>query len=148
MIYLAAPRDAGALQRWKRELRTLPGAAELAGDFLQPGIGEPRGHSLPLDIAETETAFQLTAELPRLEKGDIGIDLHENTPTVSAEHKDERATDGLILWRERSTGKLSRTEQLPQAVDVDPVKATYVNGVLQLTMPKLAATETRKISVA
>jgi HSP20 family protein len=103
---------------------------------------------LPLDIGEIETAFQLTADLPRLEKGDIGVDLHENTVTVSAEHKDERATDGLILWRERSTAKLSRTVQLPQAVNVDPVKATYVNGALQLTMPNLAATETWKLSVA
>jgi HSP20 family molecular chaperone IbpA len=38
--------------------------------------------------------------------------------------------------------------QLPQAVDGDAVKATYVNGTLQLTMQKLAATKTRKISVA
>jgi HSP20 family molecular chaperone IbpA len=36
---------------------------------------------------------------------------------------------------------------LPQAVDADAVKATYVNGVLQLTMQKLAATKTKKITV-
>jgi len=68
--------------------------------------------------------------------------------TISAERKEERSTDGRPLWSERMTGKLSRTIQLPQPVDPDAVKATYVNGVLQLTMQKLAATKTRKISVA
>jgi len=73
--------------------------------------------------------------------------LHENTLLISAERKDERATDGRLLWQERTVGKLSRTIQLPQAVDADAVKATYVNGVLQLTMQKLAATKTKKITV-
>ena len=120
----------------------------LLEEFFQPAAGEPRGAAFPFDIEETETAYQLTADLPGLEKGDIGIDLHENTLTISAERKEERATDGRPLWRERASGKLSRTVQLPQAVDPDTVKATYVNGVLQLTMQKLAATKTRKIRVA
>lgn len=120
----------------------------LLEEFFQPAAGEPRGATFPFDIEETETAYQLTADLPGLEKGDIGIDLHENTLTISGERKEERATDGRPLWRERASGKLSRTVQLPQAVDSDTVKATYVNGVLQLTMQKLAATKTRKIRVA
>lgn len=120
----------------------------LLEEFFQPANGEPRVNGFQLDIEETESAYQLTADLPGLEKSDIGIDLHENTLTISAERKEERATDGRVLWRERATGKLSRTVQLPQAVDGDAVKATYVNGTLQLTMQKLAATKTRKISVA
>jgi HSP20 family protein len=120
----------------------------LLEEFFQPSAGESRRGSFPLDIEETETGYRLNADLPGLEKSDIGIDLHENTLTISAERKEERATDGHLLWRERVTGMLSRTVQLPQAVDPDAVKATYVNGTLQLTMQKLAATKTRKISVA
>ena len=120
----------------------------LLEEFFQPATGEPHGASFALDIEETETAYQLTADLPGLEKSDIGIDLRENTLTISAERKEERASDGRILWHERAIGKLSRTIQLPQAVDPDAVKATYVNGMLQVTMQKLAATKTRKISVA
>ena len=119
----------------------------LLEEFFQPVNEDSRGRSFPLDIGETETAYQLTADLPGLEKRDIGIDLHENILTMSAERKEEHATDERALWRERVTGKLSRTVQLPQAVDADAVKATYVNGVLHLTMQKLAATKTRKISV-
>jgi HSP20 family protein len=120
----------------------------LLEEFFQPSTGEPRDGSFPIDIEETATGYQLTVDLPGLEKSDIGIDLHENTLTISAERKEERATDGRLLWRERAFGKLSRTVQLPQAVDPDAVKATYVNGALQITMQKLAATKTKKISVA
>ena len=120
----------------------------LLEEFFQPAQGEARGATFPLDIEETENAYQLTADLPGLDKNDISIDLHENTLTISAERKEERSTEGRPLWNERATGKLSRTIQLPQPVDPDAVKATYVNGVLQLTMQKMAATRTKKISVA
>lgn len=137
-----APYNAGSSNLGRFGL--LPSLLE---EFFQPANGEHRGNSFALDIEETETAYQLTADLPGLEKSDIGIDLHENTLTISAERKEERATDGRLLWRERATGKLARTVQLPQAVDADAVKATYLNGTLQLTMQKLAATKTKKISV-
>jgi HSP20 family protein len=120
----------------------------LLEEFFQPTNGESRATSFPLDIEETESAYRITADLPGLEKNDIAIDLHENTLTISAERKEERDTDGRALWRERLTGKLSRTIQLPQPVDPDAVNATYVNGALRLTMQKLAVTKTRKINVS
>ena len=139
---IGAPSDANAnLGRFG----LLPSLLE---EFFQPSNGESRGTGFPLDIEETESAYRLTADLPGLEKSDIGIDLHENTLTISAERKEERDTEGRVLWRERLTGKLSRTVQLPQPVDPDAVQATYVNGSLRLTMQKLAVTKTRKISVA
>ena len=119
----------------------------LLEEFFQPSNGAAPGNGFPLDIEETENAYQLTADLPGLDKENISIDLHENTLVISAERKDERAAEGQLLWQERVGGKLARTIQLPQAVDADAVKATYVNGVLQLTMQKLAATKTRKITV-
>jgi HSP20 family molecular chaperone IbpA len=79
--------------------------------------------------------------------GVLGVSTSEY-PDHFAERKDERDTDGRVLWRERATGRLSRTIQLPQAADADAVNATYVNGTLRLTMQKLAVTKTRKISVA
>ena len=79
-------------------VRELPSLLE---EFFQPANGESRGTSFPLDIEETENAYRLTADLPGLEKSDIGVDLNENTLTISAERKDERDTDGRVLWRER-----------------------------------------------
>jgi HSP20 family protein len=60
-------------------------------EFLRPSHSQARGARFPLDI---ESAYQLTADLPGLEKSDINIDLHENTLTISAERKEERSTRG------------------------------------------------------
>ena len=119
----------------------------LLEEFFQPSGAAAPVKTFPLDIEETESSYQLTADLPGLAKENISIDLHENTLVISAERKDERAADGQLLWQERTGGKLARTIQLPQAVDPDIVKATYVNGVLRLTMQKLAATKTKKITI-
>ena len=48
----------------------------LLEEFLRPSHSQARGARFPLDI---ESAYQLTADLPGLEKSDINIDLHENT---------------------------------------------------------------------
>jgi HSP20 family molecular chaperone IbpA len=61
----------------------------LLEEFFQPSNSDARGASFTLDIEETESAYQLTVDLPELEKSDINIDLHENTLTLSAERKEE-----------------------------------------------------------
>jgi hypothetical protein len=63
-------------------------------EFFQPSNSDARGASFTRDIEETESAYQLTVDLPELEKSDINIDLHENTRTISAERKEERPTEG------------------------------------------------------
>ena len=119
----------------------------LLEEFFQPSPGEARGISFPVDIDETENAYQLKADLPGLEKSEIEVDLRENILTVSAERKAENETDSRPVWRERVVGKLSRTVHLPQQVDPDGVQAKYSAGCLQVTLPKLAATSARKISI-
>ena len=130
------------------ELRSLRIAPERIGGVFPAVQSDARGASFTRDIEETESAYQLTVDLPGLEKSDINIDLHENTLTISAERKEERSTEGRVLWHERVAGRVSRTIQLPQVVDADAVQATFVNGTLQLRMQKLAVTKRRKISVA
>jgi len=119
----------------------------LLEEFFQPSQGDARGISFPIDIDETEDAYQLKADLPGLEKSDIDVDLRENVLTVSAERKVENETESRPVWRERIVGKLSRTVHLPQQVDPDGVQATYSAGCLQVTLRKLAAASTRKISI-
>ena len=119
----------------------------LLEEFFQPSPGETRGISFPVDIDETENAYQLKADLPGLDKSDIEIDLRENTLTVSAERKAENEAESRSVWRERIVGKLSRTVHLPQQVDPDGVQATYNAGCLHVSLPKLAATSARKISI-
>jgi HSP20 family protein len=120
----------------------------LLEEFFQPAMGNGAPSAFAVEIEETPTAYHVVADLPGIDKNDIQVDLHENTLTISAERKEERAADGRVLWSERASGKFARTIQLPQAVDAEAVQAKHVNGTLDLTLQKQAASRTRRISIA
>ena len=52
-----------------------------------------------------------------------------------------------VLRTERYFGKVSRSFQLAQEIDEAQVNAKYTDGVLELSLPKKAATQARRISI-
>ena len=90
-----------------------------------------------MDVAETDTEYKVTAELPGLEEKDVELTLRENTLTISGEKRDEREekNEGRY-YAERFVGRFSRTVPLPEEVDADKVAAAFKNGVLTVVMPK------------
>lgn len=101
------------------------------------------------DIAENDKAYTLHAELPGVKKEDIQISVDGDQVSISAEAKREREVkDGERLLRtERYTGKFYRAFALGTAIDEDTVSARYVDGVLELTLPKKAAAAAKRITV-
>ena len=81
----------------------------------------------------------LQAELPGFVKEDIQIHIEGEYLTLSAQHKEENAEKddkGKFVKRERYSGTYSRTFNISN-IDVDQIAASYHNGVLELTLPKL-----------
>ena len=92
------------------------------------------------DIREKDGAYILEAELPGFEKKDIDIEINDGYLTLSANHKyehDEKDDKGNFIMRERKMGSFKRTYDTA-GIDVENLKASFENGVLTLTMPKLA----------
>jgi HSP20 family protein len=90
-----------------------------------------------IDVAETDTEYKVTAELPGLEEKDVELTLRDNTLMISGEKRDEREekNEGRY-YAERFVGRFSRTVPLPDEVDPDKVAAAFKNGVLTVVMPK------------
>lgn len=110
------------------------GLTPFGSNFME-GFGEfnPR-----LDVTETDQEVKITAELPGLEEKDIDVSLSHDTLTISGEKKNEKEDKSENYYRlERSYGSFQRAIALPAEVDGDKVKATFKNGVLQITLPKL-----------
>ncbi len=89
------------------------------------------------DLAETETAIEVRAELPGLEKKDIDISLEGESLIIKGEKHEEKEEKGKRFHRiERTYGSFCRTVRLPAEVQPDKIEAAYENGVLTVTLPK------------
>ncbi|MFT7028818.1 MAG: HSP20 family protein [Nonlabens sp.] len=98
-----------------------------------------------VDVAETETAFELEFHLPGIAKENINIDLKNDQLTVSGERKfEEEKTKRNFKRVESYYGSFSRSFYLPENVNGDKIDATYKDGVLTLVLPKDDKKEQRK----
>jgi HSP20 family protein len=101
-----------------------------------------------MDVTETDTEIELTAELPGLEEKDVQINLADNVLTIRGEKKserDEKTKDYRVV--ERSYGSFYRTLELPAGVDPDKIKASIAKGVLKVVVPKPAPAQVKSIAV-
>jgi HSP20 family protein len=105
---------------------------------------------IKLDVRETDKAYAVKAEIPGVRKEDIDVRIEGNQVTIAAEVKEdkEEKKDGRVLRSERRYGYASRSFTLGSAVDSAAADAKYANGVLELKLPKKAAGESRKLTVA
>lgn len=102
-----------------------------------------------VDVSESDGAYTLRAEIPGVKKEDINISIEGDQVAISAEVKNEKdVKEGERLLRsERYYGKVYRAFQLGQAVDENAASAKYTDGVLELNLPKKAATSAKRIEI-
>lgn len=92
---------------------------------------------VPVNVKETENAYQLEVVAPGFEKNDFKISLDQNLLTVSAEKKDAVKEDNhKNIRREYSFRSFKRSFTLDEKIDATNIEASYVNGVLSLNLPK------------
>ena len=101
-----------------------------------------------VDIKEEDKQFVLHADLPGVDAKDIEVSLEKGELTIrgqrAAESRDEK--DGYRRV-ERASGEFFRRFSLPDTADSSAVKAKFVNGVLEVQIPKQATVLPRRIDV-
>ncbi len=111
--------------------------------------GFVEGRFVPaVDIAEDSDAVTITAEVPGMSKEDLDVSIEDGVLTLRGEKREEETSEGKNVHRvERRYGRFERRIQLPQTVDPEQVTAAYEDGVLKLTLPKVAAAKARSIKI-
>ncbi|PID46847.1 MAG: heat-shock protein Hsp20 [Proteobacteria bacterium] len=121
------------------------------GFFIRPLHGEalPDAGQIKIEVGEQDDAFVVTAEVPGVAKEDLDVSVEGAVVTIRAEIKqhDAHKEDGKVLRSERYYGAVSRSFQLPSKIDPGSTKASYDNGVLQLTLPKQKDVKGTKVVV-
>lgn len=105
--------------------------------------------SIKMDVKEQGDNYLVHAELPGVKKEDIHVVVDGNQVSISAEVKQEKEVKegDRVLRSERYFGKVSRSFQLGQEIDDAKAAAKFNEGVLELTLPKRAASPNKRLTV-
>jgi HSP20 family protein len=100
-----------------------------AGTFFAPRV----------DIREQGNHYEITAELPGVDKKDIHVHVKDGILTLEAEtsQEDKEEKEGKVIRQERRYGKFMRSFNLGGDVHEEDIKASFQDGVLKLEAPKL-----------
>lgn len=101
----------------------------------------------PVDISETEDAYQIEIEVPSIPREEINVSVKDGVLTVSGERKFEKATGGKRHRVERRFGKFVRSFRLPEDVQEDSIDATAKEGLLRVAVKKREEVLPRTIEV-
>ena len=117
--------------------RPMSGASR-AGRAWQPSV----------DMHETKDDLVLRVELPGVNEKDVTVSITGDLLTIRGERRwEDESKDQKFLHVERVYGQFERLIQLPMAVQADKVKATYRDGLLQVTLPKAEELKPREIKI-
>lgn len=101
-----------------------------------------------VDIAETDSGFEVRAELPGVKQEDVNVSVRDNVLTLRGEKRQEETDEGKDYRRvERHYGSFQRAFTLPPNVDVEAITAAYRDGVLTLTVPKAEEAKPKEIPI-
>jgi HSP20 family protein len=128
--------------------RRWPGAAGgPLGMWHSPLAG--RNERVPsVDVSERKDAIVVRAELPGVRQENLDVSIDDRMLTIRAVREEtDEVTEKDFYRREIHTGEFSRSMLLPTEVDPDKAKASFRNGIMELTLPKTGDTRRRKIRI-
>jgi HSP20 family protein len=101
-----------------------------------------------MNVSEDDKSYRVSIDMPGIKKEDIEVSVEGNQITISAEVKREKTSDTeKELYSERFSGKAYRSFSLPFEVDSSKSEAHYDGGVLALTLPKKASSESKRLPI-
>jgi HSP20 family protein len=132
-------RFTGDMERFFDEFATgrlFPADARLSG----------AGRWMPnVDAFEKDGSLVVRADLPGVTKDAVNVEVAEGLLSIKGErHKEFEEEKAGVYRHERAHGSFYRAFPLPDGVKAESVKATFNNGVLEVTVPLPAAKKDAK----
>jgi HSP20 family protein len=103
----------------------------------------------PIDVYETEQTYVVTAEVPGLMREQVELAVEDTRLTVQGRRETRAGAGDTVHYHqvERGYGAFRRVFEFAQKIDADRVTADLADGVLTITVPKVAPPPARKIEV-
>ena len=134
------------------ELRTMQREMDRLFDRFLGGEGHvtsEEGLWLPaIESYTKEGALHIRAELPGVDLKDLDVSVTERELVIKGERrseKDEKKKD--YAYREISYGSFERHLTLPEGAKTEDLKATFTNGILEISVPVPALPKAKKVEI-
>jgi HSP20 family protein len=111
--------------------------------------GQPETMSFPLNVWQDENAIYVEGDLPGVDRATLEVTVTGGDQLAIRATRPAPAKAEGVFWlrQERPTGIFGRTLTLTLPVDAEKVEATYANGVLKVTLPKIPAVKPHTVPV-
>lgn len=101
-----------------------------------------------VDVIEKDDQVVVRAELPGVKKENLDVAIRDTMLTIKANtQSEEQEETGQYFRRERRTGSYSRTLTLPAVVESSKAKASFKDGILELTLPKAEHARAHRVQI-
>ena len=125
--------DFGSGRRWLRPWR------ETGAEFWAPEV----------EVFQKNNELTIRADLPGVKREDVTVDITDTDVTIQGERKHEKEEEREGYYRsERGYGSFCRVIPLPEGAISEQAKATFKDGVLEITMPAPPASKGRRLEIA
>ena len=98
-----------------------------------------------IDIVINKDEEIILLDLPGVNRKDIRITLSDNILNIEGEKK--FVNKNKLLVNERQYGKFMKNLKIPRTIDTENISASYIDGVLQITLPQKKRVSSKKVSV-
>jgi HSP20 family protein len=102
----------------------------------------------PLNLFGKGDDIVIVAEAPGLKKDELDIQVRGRTIRIAGAKTVAYGDRVSLHRRERTTGRFSRSLNLPVEIDADQIKAEYRDGVLAIYLPRAERDKPRSITIA
>jgi HSP20 family protein len=102
-----------------------------------------------IDISETDNEYKIEAELPGINQKEIDVKIDNNILTIKGKKEDvKEEKEKNYHLRERYYGAFQRSISLPNNIEPEKIKASFENGVLNISVPKSDKRTPKKIEIS
>jgi HSP20 family protein len=116
--------------------------------FISPRLSNAWGsRGVGSNLYETAEGYTLQIPMPGVKPDDVEITVRQDTINVKWESKMQAPEGATAHWNYLQSGQYQQSFTLPSAVDADRVQASYNDGILTLSLPKVEQAKTRTIKV-
>ena len=113
------------------------------------GVNPMQGTAYPkVNVYEYDDKVGVIAEIPGLDKKDLNVEVEDGKLTISGDkHSVPEDTGAKVIRRELKQSSFRRSFELGELLDGDNISASFTDGILSISIPKLEPEKPKKKSV-